>query len=252
MSGDVLSVGSLFSGIGGLELGLEMTGRFKTEWQVEQNEYCRRVLARHWPNAQRFEDVRNVGKENLPAVDVICGGFPCQDVSTSGKRAGIKEGTRSGLWFEYARIVRELRPQYVIVENVPGLLSDGMGTVLGDISLLGYDAEWTTLSACSVGAPHPRERVFIIAHSERRDVEELGTRPRPYRNPGPKASNGPLYVGDFGMGWPIESRVLRSRHGFPAGSLTLHALGNAVVPQVAEVVARRLLEIHDSLNTEAA
>jgi DNA (cytosine-5)-methyltransferase 1 len=162
----VFTVGSLFSGIGGLELGLEWTGRFKTVWQVENNEYCRRVLAKHWPDAKRYEDVRDVGRENLEAVDVICGGFPCQDISVAGKREGIREGNRSGLWYEYARIIRELRPQYVVVENVPALLTGGgIGVVLGELASIGYDAEWRVLSAANVGAPHLRERVFLVAYS---------------------------------------------------------------------------------------
>jgi DNA (cytosine-5)-methyltransferase 1 len=160
-----MAVGSLFSGIGGLELGLEMTGRFQTVWQVEQNEYCRKVLARHWPDATRFEDVRNVGKENLAPVDVICGGFPCQDISYAGKRAGIREGTRSGLWFEFARIVREMEPRYVIVENVAALLTCGLGDILGTLADFGYNAEWHCISAAAVGAPHLRNRIFIVAHA---------------------------------------------------------------------------------------
>lgn len=132
---------------------------------MEQNEYCRRVLAKHWPGALRFEDVRDVGAHNLPRVDVVCGGFPCQDISNAGKRAGI-EGERSGLWSEYARIIRELRPQYVVVENVAALRIRGLDVVLGDLANLGYDAEWSVLSACAVGAPHTRERLFILAYRD--------------------------------------------------------------------------------------
>jgi DNA (cytosine-5)-methyltransferase 1 len=159
------TLGSLFSGIGGLEYGLEMTGAFKTVWQVEQSEYCRKVLRKHWPDALQFEDVRNVGRENLPAVDVICGGFPCQDISNAGRKAGIVEGNRSGLWHEYVRIIRELRPQYVIVENVSALLVRGLDVVLGELAESGYDAEWSMLSAADVGAPHLRQRIFVVAHA---------------------------------------------------------------------------------------
>lgn len=162
----MLTLGSLFSGIGGLEYGLEMTGRFKTVWQVEKDAYCRKVLAKHWPDVTRFEDVKDVGKENLSPVDVICGGFPCQDISAAGNREGIREGNRSGLWFEYARIIREMGPRYVVVENVAGLLADGLGIVLSELASIGYDAQWRVLSAESVGAPHLRERVFLVAYSE--------------------------------------------------------------------------------------
>src|SRR5512146_2306862 len=115
-----LTIGSLFSGIGGLELGLERAGLGPVVWQVEKDAYCRAVLAKHWPDATRYEDVKDVGRGNLHNVDLICGGFPCQDVSCAGKRAGIS-GERSGLWTEFARITGELRPRYVIVENTAGL-----------------------------------------------------------------------------------------------------------------------------------
>jgi DNA (cytosine-5)-methyltransferase 1 len=226
----MLTVGSLFSGIGGLELGLEMTGRFKTVWQVEQNEYCRKVLARHWPDATRFEDVRNVGKENLAPVDVICGGFPCQDISSAGKREGIREGNRSGLWFEYARIVRELRPRYVIVENVSALLSDGLGIVLGDLASIGYDADWQVLSAAGVGAPHLRERVFVVAYAADNRVGRRFQFPQGGESPGSLA-NSPKLLRDVGDHHPRSreerwqsvpesgnrSRATNVRHAASAG-----------------------------------
>ena len=160
-----MTFGSLFSGIGGIDLGLERAG-MTCKWQVEIDPFCRKVLAKHWPDVRRYEDVRRVGIENLEPVDVIAGGFPCQDVSVAGKKAGIKEGTRSGLWFEFHRIICELRPRYVFVENVTGLLVDGMGIVLADLADAGYDAEWQVLSAADVGAPHLRKRVFIMAYSQ--------------------------------------------------------------------------------------
>lgn len=156
-----LTFGSLFSGIGGLDLGLERAG-LQCAWQVEIDDYATKVLAKHWPNTPRFRDVRECGKHTLTHVDVIAGGFPCQDISDAGKQIGI-DGERSGLWKEFYRIVCELRPRYVIVENVAALLHRGMGRVLGDLAACGYDAEWQILSAESVGAPHLRERVFIVA-----------------------------------------------------------------------------------------
>lgn len=157
-----MRIGSLFSGIGGLELGLEWAGVGHTVWQVEREPFCQRVLAKHWPDAQRFDDVTKVGAHNLPPVEVICGGFPCQDISYAGKGAGLA-GERSGLWFEFARIVRELRPRFVVVENVSALLSRGLDAVLGTLASLGYDAEWSCVRASDVGARHRRERVFVIA-----------------------------------------------------------------------------------------
>jgi len=157
-----LTFGSLFAGIGGFDLGLERAG-MRCEWQVEIDPYARAVLAKHWPDVRRHEDVRTFPPpEGEWGVDVICGGFPCQDISVAGKGAGLA-GARSGLWYEYARIIGELRPRYVIVENVAALLARGMGTVLGDLSALGYDAEWHVISAAAVGAPHRRERVWVVA-----------------------------------------------------------------------------------------
>ena len=168
-----MNVGSLFSGIGGFDLGLQRAG-MRVAWQVELDPYCRAVLARHFPEARRFEDVREVGAENLAPVDLICGGFPCQDLSAAGKGAGL-DGARSGLWSEFARIVRELRPRYVVVENVPALLTGKgkrwdrapVGRVLGDLAEAGYDAEWACLSAREFGAPHLRKRVWLVAYPAR-------------------------------------------------------------------------------------
>lgn len=159
-----MRLGSLFSGIGGLELGLEQAGLGHTVWQVEQDAYCRSVLAQHWPNAERFTDVRTVGAANLAPVDVICGGFPCQDVSSAGKRAGLA-GARSGLWYEFARIVGELRPSIVIVENVASGASKWVDAVRGDLEQLGYESLPVPLSAADVGAPHERSRIFIVAYA---------------------------------------------------------------------------------------
>jgi DNA (cytosine-5)-methyltransferase 1 len=163
-----MNVLDLFSGIGGFSLGLERAG-FKTVAFCEIEPYPRAVLRKHWPDVPCYDDVRTLTAERLAAdgitVDVICGGFPCQDISNAGKRAGI-EGERSGLWREYARLIGELRPKYVIVENVAALLGRGMGRVLGDLAEIGYDAEWQVISAADVGAPHLRERVWIVAYGD--------------------------------------------------------------------------------------
>ncbi len=169
-------IGSLFSGIGGLDLGVEAATGGATVWQVEADAWCRGVLARHWPDARRYDDARTAGTEGveLEPVDIIAGGFPCQDVSVAGKRAGITGGERSGLWREFARIVRVVRPRFVLVENVAGLLSMEFGHVLGDLAALGFDAEWGVFRASDAGAPHRRERVFVlaVAHPERRGRRE--------------------------------------------------------------------------------
>lgn len=157
----------LFSGIGGFSLGLERTGGFKTVAFCEIEEYPRKVLAKHWPEVPIYEDVRELTADRLRAdginPDCITGGFPCQDISVAGKGAGI-EGERSGLWSEIARLTSELRPRIVILENVAALLGRGLGRVLGDLSEIGYDAEWHCIPASYAGAPHRRDRIWIIAY----------------------------------------------------------------------------------------
>ena len=141
----MLTIGSLFSGIGGFELGLEQTGGFKTIWQCEIDPFCQQVLAKHWPNVKRFSDITSMGiDEDIPYVDVICGGFPCQPVSVAGKRKG--DCDERWMWPEFYRIICQVRPKWVIIENVPGLLSFDSGrlfrSVLWDLSKMGYNAEW--------------------------------------------------------------------------------------------------------------
>src|SRR5574343_193510 len=159
----MLTVGDLFSGIGGFSLGLERAG-MRTRWFSEIDPYASAVLRKHWADVPNHGDIRNVRRGAVEPVDVLCGGFPCQDISNAGKRAGI-DGERSGLWAEYARVIGELRPRYVIVENVSALLGRGLGRVLGDLAALGFDAEWHCIPASAVGAPHRRERICIVAES---------------------------------------------------------------------------------------
>jgi len=170
-----LRVLDLFSGIGGFSLGLERTGGFETVAFCEIEPFSRRVLAKHWPEVPQYEDVTKLTGDILRrdgiAVDVITGGFPCQDISTAGKQAGMFEGTRSGLWSEIVRLIGDLSPRYVIVENVANLLSGPseqrggwFGRVLGDLAECGYDAEWENIPAAALGAPHRRERIWIVAY----------------------------------------------------------------------------------------
>jgi DNA (cytosine-5)-methyltransferase 1 len=156
--------GSLFSGIGGIDLGFEWAG-IDTLWQVEIDPYCRNLLEMRFPNAARYEDVNKVGSHNLQPVDIISGGFPCQDISYAGKGAGI-DGSRSGLWSQLHRVIGELRPRFALIENVPALLKRGLDRVLSDLADIGYDAEWQVISAKDVGAPHLRKRVWIVAYTQ--------------------------------------------------------------------------------------
>lgn len=205
-----LTIGSLFSGIGGLELGLEaaLPGS-RVAWQVEIEDYPRAVLARRWPDADRsVRDVRlalrtyaapsgevfDAGR--LGRVDLVCGGFPCQDLSIAGRGAGLA-GERSGLWWQYWRIVRGLRPRFVVVENVAALLVRGLPVVLGSLAELGYDAEWCVFSAADVGAPHLRRRIAIVAHLP--DANGAGR-----NEPEPAAGRGGAPVArDDGASWRV-------------------------------------------------
>ena len=160
---------SLFAGIGGFELGLERTGGFVTVAQCEINPFCRKVLNKHWPKVKRYEDIRELNAATLSRdgieVDAICGGFPCQDISTAGKGAGLN-GARSGLWAEFNRLICELEPRVVFLENVSALLSNGMGRILGDLADCGYDAEWQSIPAWAFGLPHNRSRTWIVAYPQ--------------------------------------------------------------------------------------
>ena len=168
----MLTVGSLFAGCGGFDLGLERAG-MRVIWQSEIDPYASAVLKKHWPDVPNHGDIRSIQAGNVERPDVLCGGFPCQDISNAGKRAGI-DGERSGLWSEYARVIGELRPRYVIVENVAALLGRGLERVLGDLAALGFDAEWHCIPASAVGAPHRRDRLWIVAYAGRNGGERWG------------------------------------------------------------------------------
>jgi len=249
----MMTVGSCFSGIGGLELGLERTGGFKTKWQIEFDEYASRVLAKHWPGIKRHGDIRLVTE--IDPVDIIVGGFPCQDVSRAGFRAGIT-GARSGLYVELLRTVRMVQPRYTLMENVAALLDDGMGVVLGDMAETGQDVEWDCISACEFGAPHTRERVFIVADSVSKPISQRifdwdGEKTTGRDNEKEKRSEDRTILqtrDKFDRGvrknrqWLSEPEVPRMAHGFPDVLDEIKCLGNAVVPQVAQKVGEMILK----------
>ena len=301
MGGDVkkLRVLDLFSGIGGFSLGLERTGGFETVAFCEIEPFPRKVLAKHWPGVPCYNDVCTLTADILRrdgiAVDVITGGFPCQDLSVAGKQRGMGEGTRSGLWSEIIRLVRELRPDYLIVENVAALLAGPserrggwFGRVLGDLAECGYDAEWENIPAAAVGAPHRRERIWLVAYPGegqqpwRQCLQASGRRKRingvSDKAISEKSGNSfevaeidanahcfnaqgqqPRGVNTQGRGrsvkgpirplhsiprrqWEVEPDVGRVAHGVPQRAHRLAALGNAVVPQIPELIGRAILE----------
>jgi DNA (cytosine-5)-methyltransferase 1 len=241
-----LRVLDLFSGIGGFSLGLERTGGFETVAFCEIEPFPRRVLAKHWPEVPCYDDVRTLTAERLAAdgiaVDVICGGFPCQDVSRAGYGAGI-DGSRSGLWDEFARLIGELCPRLCIVENVTGLLDGGMGVVLGDLAALGYDADWGCIRASDLGAPHERDRVWIVAHPAEFGQSEPGhawAKSCDFTASGDwKASDAVNAIRRGSVpGVCVEHDGLSGRLAQPR----LTALGNAVVPQIPELIGRAILQ----------
>jgi len=158
----MLTVGSLFSGIGGFDIGFEKVG-MKIIWQCENDEYASKVLKKHWPDVPNLGDIKEVDWNEVEKPDIICGGFPCQDISIAGKGKGI-HGSRSGLWWEMLKTISILRPRYAVMENVPMLTHRGLAEVVGSLSEIGYDAEWNIVSARYVGANHRRDRLFIIAY----------------------------------------------------------------------------------------
>ncbi len=342
-----MTFGSLFAGIGGLDLGLERAG-MTCKWQVEIDDYARRVLAKHWPDVRRWDNIKTFvpdtssercgtwGPGRIAArrqrridsawaaqwhVDLICGGFPCQDISYAGKGAGLA-GERSGLWWEFARVVRTLRPPFVLVENVSALLVRGLDSVLGRLASYGYDAEWACIPAAAVGAPHIRDRVFVLAYAQcpqrgtsgtagcelEHDADSLqagweedsgwagvgsqtisDTRSnglertfKPFTGEGTatirrRLANAMRENRSYGGQWyadpadlsesegngcqtmhdgetpqpqgtqrgAAESRVGRVAHGVSNRVDRLRGLGNAVVPQVAEWIGRRIMGVAD-------
>lgn len=304
----MLTVGSLFSGIGGFDLAAERAG-MTVEWQVELDDYCNKVLAKHWPTVRRYRDVRDCGAANLAPVDLICGGFPCQPFSVAGKRGGADDDRY--LWPEMRRVIAELKPRWVVAENVPGIINLALDTVLADLDSEGYEVGTLVLPACGVGAWHIRQRVWIVAHrngkrcqeqrcpvpvgAEQSGAERHGHIPADTERPewradeqeSRQAGRVPVAarLGDDGATecgaaadtdsgrseqhecdtqravqqsdtfdwWAAESRVrgvpdgLRS--GVDKGRVNrLKALGNAIVPQVAEVLFRYIAEVEENVH----
>jgi DNA (cytosine-5)-methyltransferase 1 len=263
---DPITFGSLFAGIGGIDLGFERAGMVG-KWQVEIDDYATRVLTKHWPNVHRERDIRECGSHNLERVDVIAGGFPCQDISYAGRGAGL-DGERSGLFFEAVRLVRELQPRVVVLENVAALLTRGLDRVLGTLAEIGFDAEWHCIPAAAVGAPHLRDRVFVLAYPNKQQPQDRRKQKAPTRRGERKSdvadTNEPIpSEGRIQRGWQFmragcdqtedsrrgldgnwitEPDVGRVAHGVPRRVDRLRGIGNAVVPQVAEWIGRRIVK----------
>jgi DNA (cytosine-5)-methyltransferase 1 len=240
--------GSLFAGIGGFDLGLERAG-MKCAWQVELGDYATRILENHWPHVTRHRDVRECGQHNLEPVDLICGGFPCQPHSFAGMRKGSDD--ERDLWEEFARIIRELEPRWVLAENVPGILSTEsgryFGRILRDLAALGYDVEWECIPASVVGAPHRRERIWIFATKRMvPDADRFGCQGSLYREVQRFAEMSRQPAGgasQWADGWPVSApKICGVADGIPDRIHQLTCLGNAVVPQVVEVIGKAIMK----------
>lgn len=243
---DKLRVLDLFSGIGGFSRGLEMSGGYETVAFCEISDFCRRVLGMHWPTVRQYTDVRELTASVLAGDGIrpnaICGGFPCQDLSTGGKGAGI-HGSRSGLFFEIIRLVGELRPEIVILENVSALLSRGLGEVLGALAKVGYDAEWHCIPATARGYPHERDRIWLAAYpSALRRGEGVRSAEGWGRFLRARLLDRPSSWAQAANDDEVRSEFLRIVDGLPNHVDQLAAYGNAVVPEIPEIVGRAILE----------
>jgi len=242
----MLKVGSLFSGIGGIDLGFEREG-FKTAWFVDVKPHARAIIAKRWAKATIYGDVTKIQWKEIEQVDILVGGFPCKDLSKLNTKGKGLQGKKSGLWRFYKRAIREIRPKYALIENVPTLINNGLSQILADLASIGYDAEWCIISAQAFGAPHKRERVFILAYPHRERSQE------------PSKELEEQKVGEFqfqsvSRSWDeirisfweripsLESWVCGVDDGVSNRLERLDCLGNAVVPQVAQYIARRIKE----------
>ena len=322
-----MNVGSLFSGIGGFELGFARE-RFETKWFIENNEYCQAVLRKNFPNIPIYADIRETDFEKLERVSILTGGFPCQDISCANPNGEGIKGERSGLWAYYAKAIRAIRPKYAVIENVPMLANRGLNIVLWDLAENGYDAEWFCLRASDFGALHRRERLFVIAYPNSKSpafqkyrdsgqerqpartpqpemvrqeygaIDTEGDRPRTATNPNhqwqsqlqrgkqdirERVDNSietPCFItndfsnriqrfteeslqGEQGFSWCADVRRIEDlqgrpsipqplfrggRDGIPNWMGRIKCCGNAVVPQVAQFIARRIKEIEGVLS----
>lgn len=269
MQNEKLKVLDLFSGIGGFSLGLDRAGGFETVAFCEIADYPRSILPKHWHDVPVYEDVRNVTAERLTADGItpnaITAGFPCQDASVANTKGKGIEGERTGLWSEINRLIDELGPRVVILENSPLLRSRGFASILQDLAALGYDAEWHCIPACAVGSPQERDRIWIIAYPNVLSVEARSEHPGREKRCEPDSGAAPPILASFDSAgcekqwrtvpaqkaytpaecpieWPVEPGVVRVVHGIPNRVDRIAVLGNSVVPQIPEIIGKAILE----------
>lgn len=238
-----LNILDLFSGIGGFSFGLEKTGGFSTGKFCEVNKYCRKILKKHWPNTEIHDDIQTLTVKPR-TFDVVCGGFPCQDISYAGKGAGLA-GERSGLWYEMCRVINEAKPSWVIAENVSALRSRGLDEVLRSLDEIGYNAQWHCIPASAVGAPHRRDRIWIVAYPNDRGSAvwrhwELSGSEKVTSLWGFIRRGTQEFISR--QWWKIESRPHGVANGVPNRVDRLKQLGNALVPQIVTIIGNAIVE----------
>ncbi len=277
-----VNVGSCFSGIGGFELGLQWAFDnagidHKVSWQIEQNPFCQTILKKHWPKAVLYSDIREVKK--VDPVDILLGGFPCQDISVAGLQKGVVNGEKSNLWFEMLRIIGDIRPRIVVLENVPNIVNVGGPRVIGSLAKIGYDCEWSLISAAQFGAPHIRKRWFCIATNaqsfsndrriNRRLFKKESSRKSQHAQTGNSVKDAADTISKYAQipskrkhpsqpqsgsngqnrqvipnwrNWPTQPAFCGRNDGVPNRVAKLKALGNAIVPQCAQFVFEQIIE----------
>lgn len=241
MNDKAITIGSCFSGIGCFEMAFEnIVPSAKTVWQIEQNKFCQTILKKHWPNTILYDDIREVDAHALQPVDIVVGGFPCTDVSSAGKKKGVINGEKSGLWFEMWRICSVIRPPLIVLENVSAIYFRGLSSVLQSLAQIGYDAEWTSVSARRFGAPHLRQRWFCVAYPQRTRTQ-VQTQGKLTGKQLSRSSSQNRTISQWSQGSPV-SPVCGVDDGNTNRVDRIKALGNAIVPQCVEYVAQCMLD----------
>ena len=235
-----------FSGIGGFSYAAErIVGGFETVQFVEWDPFCQRILNQHWPAVPIHGNIQTF--EPFPfCADVICGGFPCQDISLAGQQAGIKQGTRSGLFYELIRIIRFVQPKYVVLENVAAILSNGLDVVLGELAKAGYDCEWSCIRASDLGACHRRDRWWLVAYPNSSGPQGLGGKGELQKTgtkKPPRWSLGDAMLNPEWRSYISKPLLFRGDDGLSNRVDRIKALGNSVVPQVAAIPLRRVRQL---------
>ena len=252
----MIKIGSCFAGIGGFDLGIETAiPNSRTVWQIEQDEYCQRILNKHWPDAVLYDDIRTVEPSKMIKPDIILAGFPCQDISCAnrvGAGKGVNDGEKSSLWWEAFRLISEMRPSIICLENVPAINKRGLGSVVAALASEGYDSEWSIISASGhVGAPHKRNRWFLVGYprgmqGDGRCITDTDSRrigaPTPiqarWATAHAYASEG---ISQYWKDNKAPSPFCSVDDGIPERVARLKALGNAIVPQCAEYLGRLIV-----------